>query len=130
MRNFLETLKSYDDFVCLNGAEDEAIKEAEEALNLHFAPEYKAYLKEFGAASADGHEFTGLVDSERLNVVKVTLHARSQCLSVPQDFYVVEEIQIDKIRIWQSADGSVYETVDGSSPEKTYGSLAEYIAEL
>lgn len=127
MLNFAKDLKEYDDFFAAEGADKQLVAEAESALSLKFTKEYAEYLEECGAASADGHEFTGLINSKRLNVVDVTKAAKKKNGSIPQDFYVVEELQIDGIVIWQSESGEVYMTASDGLPEKINDSLAEYI---
>ena len=41
--------------------------------------------------------------------------------------YVIEELDIDGVTVWQSSDGGIYELIPGSSPEKIAGSIAEYL---
>lgn len=129
MADFVKSLKKFEDFSSLEGADKLAVVDAEEVLSLKFADEYAEYLKECGIASADGHEFTGLVKSKRLNVVDVTEAARKKNAEIPQDLYVVEELHIDGIVIWQSEQGSVFMTVRDGMPEMICSSLAEYISQ-
>lgn len=130
MIEFVKKIKTYDDFCSANGATEEAITEAEKALNLHFSDEFKKYLTEYGTASADGHEFTGIISSPRLNVVDVTEKNRVKNPNARGSLYVVEEMQIDGITVWQSEDGSVYFSTGNQEPQKTNSSLAEYISSL
>ncbi len=126
MTDFISALKSHNDYIALNGADMASIESAESSLSLKFSAEYKNYLVTCGAASADGHEFTGIVDSKRLNVVDATIRAREVNPDVPADLYVVEEMTIDHIVIWQAENGSVYKTVGSNWPELIFDSLAEY----
>ena len=127
MSNFVKRLKEYDDFFCVKGTDAVAIESAENQLGLHFAEEYKEYLSECGVASADGHEFTGIIDSARLNVVDVTERVRSKITDISPLLYVVEEMMIDGIAIWQSEDGTVYQSIGMNPPIKICSSLAEYL---
>lgn len=129
MSNFVTALKKYDDFFMAKGADKQLVADAESTLSLRFAKEYAEYLEECGVASADGHEFTGLLNSKRLNVVDVTQAAKKKNGSIPQDFYVVEELQIDGIVIWQSGSGKVYMTASDGLLELINDSLVEYIAQ-
>ncbi len=129
MSNFVTALKKYDDLFTAKGVDKQSVADAESALSLKFAKEYIEYLEECGVASADGHEFTGLIDSKRLNVVDVTKAAKLKDGGIPQDFYVVEELQIDGIVIWQSESGKVYMTAGDGLPEMINDSLAEYIVQ-
>lgn len=129
MSDFVKALKKYDDFFAAEGADKQSVADAESALSLRFAKEYAEYLEECGVVSADGHEFTGLINSKRLNVVDVTKAAKMKNGGIPQDLYVVEELQIDGIVIWQSESGKVFMTASEGLPEKINNSLAEYIAQ-
>lgn len=68
---FVQALESSADLYRLTGVSVERIKLAEELLNVEFTNEYKEYLSAFGVASANAHEFTGICQSPRLNVVDV-----------------------------------------------------------
>lgn len=127
MADFTKKIKKFDDYYSVKGATVDAIAEAESRLGLHFSSEYKSYLADCGAASADGHEFTGIIPSARLNVVDVTEKNRTRNPNAPDNLYVVEEVQIDGITIWQSEDGSVYLSTGTQKPYKTHASLADYI---
>ena len=127
MAQFYMAIKSKPDFFSVEGVSAERISQAETVLNLHFAPEYREYLSAYGVASADGHEFTGICASPRLNVINVTQEEKAALPDVPADWYVVEQAHIDSIVIWQSATGEVYQTQPGAKPLRLCSSLAEYI---
>jgi len=126
MNSFTKQLKEQPDLYFLNPTSEEEVKNAEEELGLRFAKDYKQYLLEFGLASADGHEFTGFAKSPRLNVIQATKALRGENINIPSDLYLVEDLQIDSILIWQSSSGDIYQTVRNGNPEKIAGSLAEY----
>ena len=107
--------------------DEEKIIEAENALELRFSDEYKSYLLAFGAASANGHEFTGICDSARLNVVEVTKEEWLYNSNVPHDLYVVEQTHIDGIVLWQPKTGQIYQTCPNSAPSLLYDSLCELL---
>ena len=127
MSGFLKDMESKADFYKLLGASVEQVSQAEASLNLKFADEYKEYLMAFGMASANAHEFTGICDSSRLNVVDVTVLERQRNPSVPLEYYVVEQVNIDRIVVWQSSTGEIYETAKELSPVKICDSLCEYL---
>lgn len=112
----------------LGGVSEVDINKAEKALGLKFAEEYREYLSVCGIATADGHEFTGVGKSQRLNVIEVTNEHRSKNENIPDDLYVIEDLSIDKIVIWQSVSGAVYQTVGNNNPEKISKSLCEFLA--
>ena len=107
-------------------ATQKQISIAEDELGLTFAKEYTEYLCQYGCASVFGHEFTGICSSKRLNVVNVTLEERKN-LNLPNDWYVVEQANIDGIVICQSAEGNIYLTRPGANPGKIASSLFEYL---
>lgn len=126
---FIDILRNSEDLDTLYGASDERINEAEKQLNLAFSDEYREYLKAYGLASANGHEFTGICDSPRLDVVSVTKKARSEFSSIPDGFYVVEKAGIDGIMIWQEKTGTIIMTKPHSAPVTIGNSLVEYFEE-
>ena len=105
-----------------------SINNAEKQLGTTFSREYREYLHAFGDASVNGHEITGITDSKRIDVVSVTLEERERNPSVPIALYVVEQTHIDRIVIWQHADGSIYQTIPGVGPKKIYDCLYDYVA--
>ena len=113
-----------------SGTDDSAIKSAESVLNCRFADDYRDYLKEFGVASFNGHEMTGICDSKRLNVVDVTLANRDYFGVDGKCLYVVEETNIDDIVIWQNCDGQVFMSQPGHPFTKRANSLTEYFQNL
>ncbi len=106
---------------------EEQIVNAELSLGLMFSNEYRLYLKSFGAVSTYGHEFTGICDCSRLNVVEVTTSERKNNVSIPFDWYVIEQANIDGIVVWQSQSGEIYQTIPNQQPKKLCNSLCEYI---
>lgn len=125
--DILEVLKNLEDFYSLNGASREAVEMAESELGLLFDDDFKKYLLTYGLVSADGHEFTGIVNSKRLNVVDVTLKLRSKFPNLFTNAYVIEELNIDDIVIWQTSDGSIYESRPGLEFDKIANSFGDYI---
>ena len=63
MADFISTLSSLPDFHALAGASEEQIAQAERALSLRFADDYRQYVRAFGAVSAAGPELTGICAS-------------------------------------------------------------------
>lgn len=126
MCELIEAMRSIPNFYVEKGASAIQIEQAEKALGLKFALDFKECLREFGAVSVGGHEFTGFSADKNLDIVAVTQKNRQKS-NVRKSFYVIEEAHIDGIVIWQDADGSVYETTPNSTPKKIANSLLEYI---
>lgn len=118
------------DFYHLGGASNESINDAENALDVIFSQDYRDCILHYGAFSFQGHEFVGITQSTRLNVVDVTRKHRERNSEIEKGLYVIEELGIDHIVIWQSSDGSIYQTVEQTPARKIYNSLLEYIKEI
>lgn len=127
MSRIIKIIRELEDFNALKGVSEEAIKEAEAELKLKFAPDYKEYLLEFGLASGNGHELTGLVDSAMVNVIQVTQKARKANSNIPLELYVIEDPAIDKVLIWQNSNGELFKTIRDSEPIKLDLGFADYL---
>ncbi len=125
--DILEVLEKQPLFKAYNAGTEDDVAKAEEALKLSFSAEYKRYLLKYGFAIYEGHELTGICKAKRLNVVDVTFAERSITTDVPCNWYVVEQLNIDSIVIWQSSTGEIYQTSPNAKPRKICNSLAEYI---
>lgn len=128
MTHFIASLRKQKNLRHSTGASRDEVVRAEMELGLSFFSDYREYLTEFGIASANGHEFTGLCASPRLNVVSVTRDQRKRH-AVPNDFYVVEEAGIDDIVVWQASSGELYQTVPGREPILFGRSLSELLVQ-
>lgn len=127
MNSIIDLLKKKNFFICEHGATPAEIEEAQKALNLAFADDYRTYLRECGTASYEGHELTGIGRDINLDVVKATVNNLKKNPKVNLPLYVVEETHIDGIVIWQAPDGQVYQTNMESEPFKIAENLSEYI---
>ncbi len=126
MKDILNLIKNKSKFYSIGNISEENIKEAELILNIRFASDYRMMIKEYGAVTFSGHELTGICNSKRLNVVDVTKEERKYN-KVPEDWYVIEQANIDDIVIWQDTNGVVYQTMPNKKPIKLCNSLLEYI---
>ena len=125
---FTDAIKLMPDYIGSKGRNEEEIEQAEKALSVSFAKDYREYLKKIGIACFDGHELTGLIKTARLNVIDVTKEYREELGNMVSSWYVVEEVGLDGIIIWQSSDGVVYATMSNSKSVKLAESLVEYIS--
>ena len=126
VEDIIKLMQKQPDFYAMKGASEDDIKMAEQALGLHFAADYRKYIAAFGVASFAGHELTGACKSKRLSVVDVTIEERGN-ITVPANWYVLEQANIDSIVVWQNSNGTVYQTAPNTKAKKLCGSLAEYI---
>ena len=87
MKSVITALKEKEAFISFKGAAPEAISTAEKELNVKFAPDYREYVTELGAASYYGHELTGVCSAKSLDVVRITVSER-EFNDVPAGWYV------------------------------------------
>ncbi len=130
MKNILSVLQSKTDFHFFPGASDESIAEAERLLSVKFTDEYKEYARQFGAIAFSDHELLGVCASPRLNVVDVTLAEREKNTYLTKEAYVIEQLNIDDLVVWQSESGDIFLTAAKAKPYKLYDSLREYLISL
>lgn len=127
MVDIVKMLKAMPDYIGDKGRKEEEILRAEKAIDIAFAQDYREYLKEIGLACFDGRELTGLTEMTRLDVVSLTLEKRGQFGDCTSTWYVIEDVCIDGIVIWQDSAGNVYETAPSIQPNQIAASFAEYI---
>lgn len=128
MGKIIQTVNSLADLLPLKAATETQITEAERQLELHFSDEYKEYLTAFGAIMADGIELTGIAKSEYRNVVSVTKREWGLNTKILHTMYVVEDLHIDGIIIWQDTDGRIYRSTPFSEAKQIADSLSDYLS--
>lgn len=127
MSKIIEIIRDLPELLSTGAASNESIESAEKELGLKFAPEYKEYLEAFGSVLADDVEITGIAKSKNRNVVFTTKREWELNPQVEHNMYVVENLAIDGIIIWQDETGSIYESIPNKKVEKVADSLSEYI---
>lgn len=127
MKTVIDIIAEKENVFSMKGVSDELINQAEQELGLIFNKEYKSYLSVYGLVSYGSHELTGICPFPRLNVVSVTIEEREYNPLTPKDYYVIEQLNIDGMVIWQSSEGKIYQTTPNSEPVKIADSLSEYI---
>lgn len=116
-------------FIHGTGASDEKIKSAEEELQVCFAQDYKEYLRKYGVVAFDSRELTGITDIARINVVTVTNSNRQFMPEISKEWYVIEELNIDGVVIWQDQQGRIFQTIPSSEAIQIFDSLEDYLSE-
>ena len=126
--NIVEKIKNMKDLDInpKGGASKEQIERAEKRLNLKFSEEYKEYLKEFGAISFFGNEWSGLNIDGYFNVVNMTEDEKALNESFPKKHFVIENIGVDSIFIISNEDGKIY-SIQYDKIEFLCNSLSEYL---
>lgn len=130
MEDIISVLRSKRNVVYGHAADESQIEQAENALGLKFAPDYKDYLRNTGCISVDGSELTGISDLPNYDVVGITTDERKYAPYVPGTWYVIEQMHIDGIVIWQSSTGEIYQTSPMCETVKIHDSLGAYIKTL
>ena len=121
-------MKTKSNFAALKGCAADEIAAAEEELGLKFAEDYIDFLKAYGIASFEGHEIVGICKSPRLDVVSVTKRMKQIYADAPNDWYVIEDMSIDDVVIWQDSEGFVWQTIPNANPKIIADNLMEYIS--
>ena len=127
MTDIINVINKLENLLTLKPASAEEVKNAELSLGLSLSEEYKEYLFEFGAVLAEDIELTGIAKSNNRNVVFVTKREWEANGRIKHDLYVVENVGIEGIVIWQDSSGKVYFSSPNRGAEKIADSLAEYI---
>ncbi len=123
----INTIEKLDNVIKLKPASEKQIFDAEKELSLSFAEDYKIYLKKYGAIMADGIELTGISNSKNRNVVSVTKREWGLNNLIRHNMYVVENVCIDGLIIWQDEDGFIYESKPNFEAQKIANDLSEYL---
>ena len=121
----INTIEKLDNVIKLKPASEKQIFDAEKELSLSFAEDYKIYLKKYGAIMADGIELTGISNSKNRNVVSVTKREWGLNNLIRHNMYVVENVCIDGLIIWQDEDGFIYESKPNFEAQKIANDLSE-----
>jgi hypothetical protein len=127
MSEILNVIAGLPNILQMTPAKPEDISDAEIRLQLRFSAEYKQYLSACGAILAEGIELTGIAKSEHRNVVLVTKKEWMLNKQIPNNLYVVENIGIEGIIIWQDENGIIYQTTPNTQPKRIAQSLSEYL---
>ena len=125
--DIMDVINSLEDMISTGGASAEEILQAEKELGVAFSEEYKKILAEFGSVLAEEIELVGLAKSQNRNTVVVTKREWEYNPLVPRHLYVVENLGIEGVIIWQDEHGTIYQSSSNKEPEKVYSSLEEYI---
>ena len=108
MSNIIEKIKKIDKLYHAEGCSVEQLKQAQDELSMYFPEEYKDIVKEYGAISFYGTEWTGLNVDDYLDVVKVTKEERNINKSFPEKYFVLENQGIDGLMIICNECGQVF----------------------
>ena len=83
----IEEIREIGKLYHAQGCDESQIKKAEKDLNMEFPNEYKEYLKEYGAISFFGTEWTGLNVEDYIDVVRVTVKERELNKNFPLKYF-------------------------------------------
>lgn len=126
MKDIVEKIKEIDKLYHAKGCTTSQLKEAQSELGIKFPEEYIDYVKEFGAISFYGTEWTGLNVDGYLNVVEVTKQERELNSAFPTDCFVLENQAIDGLITIANENGNVF-TVQYEKKTPLCDSISEYL---
>lgn len=127
MSKIIDVINGLENLLPLKPASVEAVENVEIELALPLAEEYKEYLLKYGAIMADDVELTGIAKSKNRDVVQVTQREWVANTKIKHNLYVVENIGIEGIIIWQDGSGKIYESSPNNSVKQIANSLSEYL---
>ena len=127
MSKIIDVISNLENLLLLIPASMQDVENVEIELALPLSQEYKEYLLEFGAIIADDVELTGIAKSKNRDVIQVTKREWAANNKIKHDLYVVENVGIDGIIIWQDGSGKVYESRPNCGATKIADSLVEYL---
>ncbi len=123
--NIIEKIKDNLEFSCKNTFNIKEIKEAENILELSFAPIFRACLNSFSLIKKGERKILSLFE-----VVEETLKARQNNAHFPKNIYIIEYIKEKKMLIAQDKNGILYEINASYTIMQKAISLASYIEEM
>lgn len=127
MSKIIDVINGLENLLPLKPASVEAVENVEIELALPLAEEYKEYLLHYGAIMADDVELTGIAKSKNRDVVQVTQREWAANTKIKHNLYVVENVGIEGIIIWQDGSGKIYESSQNKTAKQIANSLAEYL---
>lgn len=128
MSSIIEKINGIEKLYHAKGCSFKQIREAQSELGITFPEEYIDIVKEFGAISFFGTEWTGLNVDDYLNVVSVTKEEREINSSFPYDCFVLENQGIDGLIVICNEKGEVF-SLQYSKIEKIHDSISGYLDE-
>lgn len=127
MSRIIDVIKNLENLLPLKPATAEDIGNVEIELALPLAEEYKEYVQTYGAIMADDVELTGIAKSKNRDVVQVTQREWAANSKIKHNLYVLENVGIEGIIIWQDGSGKIYESRPNHGATQIADSLAEYL---
>ena len=127
MSKIIDVISGLKNLLPLKPATTEMIENIEIELALPLADEYKEYLLKYGAIMADDVELTGVAKSKNRDVVQVTKREWASNSKIKHNLYVVENVGIEGIIIWQDGSGKIFESNPNNEAKQIANSLAEYL---
>ena len=126
MKGIVEKIKKIDKLYHAKGCTTSQLKEAQSELGLEFPEEFIDYVKEYGAISFYGTEWTGLNVDAYLNVVEVTKQERELNSTFPANCIVLENQAIDGLITAVNENGNVF-IIQYDKKTPLCNSISEYL---
>lgn len=130
MSNIVSTIRKFTTMESFAlPASDETIEKAEKELNLKFANDYREYVSAFGAIWSEKITVSGIIDGDKdFGVVELTNRLRPlYSPQTPHSFYVIEDVGVDGLVIWQDKNSAIYQSIPGSEPFRIHDNLSGFL---
>ena len=128
MSFIIEKIKKIEKLYHAKGCTMKQVKEAQSELEITFPEDYIDIVREYGAISFYGTEWTGLNVGDYLNVVSVTKKEREINGDFPPDCFVLENQAIDGLIVICNEKGEVF-SFQYSKLERIHDSISDYLDE-
>lgn len=122
----IEKIQGIDKLYHGKGCTDEQIQNAEQDLGIQFPNDYRNYVKEYGAISFWGTEWTGLNVNGAINVVNATKQEKKLNPHFPANCFVLENLGIDGVITIMDQEGQIFE-LQYAKKTLLCRSLSEYL---
>lgn len=122
----IEKIQSINKLYHGKGCTDEQIQKAEQDLGIKFPNDYCDYVKEYGAISFWGTEWTGLNVNGNINVVSATKQEKRLNPHFPTNCFVLENLGIDGVITIMDQEGQIFE-LQYEKKTPLCRSLSEYL---
>jgi len=126
MSVIIDKIKNIPNLYCVQGCSTNQIHDAQIELGIDFPKEYADYVKEYGAISFYGTEWTGLNLDGYINVVNATKQERELNTAFPSDCFVLENQGIDGLITVMDKEGIIY-SLQYDKKEFWCKSLVDYL---
>ena len=126
MKDIISIIESIPNCYTGKKVSKEMIDKAEKQLDLKFSNSYKLFLEEYGSVSFSDIELAGLSTDVDNDVVNLTNRLRKIDNKIGKDYYVIENVGIDKVMMLSNSKDEVFMYHNGKIVKK-HDSFEDYL---